>query len=129
MTQQAYLRYDLVGGEIIKVQQEWEKSQAEKVKETDQKALALYNKKKTKDAVKVLTDYSVKTAAELVAKWKKLDNYLFVKYIDGNVKKETDKGEFQRNPYGLPEFPAQPAYPEYWYKAIVYDAGERLMAQ
>ncbi len=129
VTQQAYLRYDLVGGEIIKVQQEWEKSQAEKVKETDQKALALYNKKKTKDAVKVLTDYSVKTAAELVAKWKKLDNYLFVKYIDGNVKKETDKGEFQRNPYGLPEFPAQPAYPEYWYKAIVYDAGERLMAQ
>ena len=44
VTHQAYLRYDLVSEEIIKVQQEWEKSQAAKVKDTDAKALDLYNK-------------------------------------------------------------------------------------
>ncbi len=127
VTQQAYLRYDLVSAEIIKVQQDWEKAQMDKIKDIDQKALTLYNKKKTKDAVKVLTDYSVKTAGELVSKWKQLDNYLFVKYIDGNIKKEGQDGKFLRNPYGNPAFPSQPQYPDYWYKAIVFDAGSKLM--
>ncbi|MCL2097908.1 MAG: C69 family dipeptidase [Bacteroidales bacterium] len=126
VTHQAYLRYDLVSAEIIKVQQEWEKSQAEKVKSIDAKAAELINKKKEKDAVKLLTDYSVNTAQELVRKWKQLDNYLFVKYMDGNVKKQNPDGSFMYNEYGVPVMPVQPLYPESWYKAIVYDAGDKL---
>ncbi|MDR0294570.1 MAG: C69 family dipeptidase [Prevotellaceae bacterium] len=129
VTHQAYLRYDLVSAEIIKVQQEWEKSQAEKVKEIDAKSLDLFNKKKEKDAVKLLTDYTVNTAQELVRKWKQLDNFLFVKYMDGNIKKQNPDGSFSRNPYGVPEMPNQPPYPEFWYKAIIIDAGDRLQAK
>jgi len=126
VTHQAYLRYDLVSAEIIKVQQEWERAQVEKVKEIDAKALELYNKKKEKEAIKLLTDYSVNTAQELIRKWKQLDNYLFVKYMDGNIKKQNPDGSFMRNPYGVSVMPSQPPYPESWYKAIVYDAGDKL---
>ena len=129
VTHQAYLRYDLVSEEIIKVQQEWEKLQAEKVKDIDAKAVELINKKKEKDAVKLLTDYSVNTAQELVRKWKQLDNFLLVKYMDGNIKKQNADGSFMRNPYGVTEMPSQPPYPESWYKAIVYDAGDKLKAK
>ncbi|MDR3235406.1 MAG: C69 family dipeptidase [Prevotellaceae bacterium] len=125
----AYLRYDAVSADIRKVQQEWERAQAEKVKEIDQKALALYNKNKPKDAVKTLTDYSVKTAQDLMARWRQLDAYLLVKYADGNIKKETPDGQFKRDEYGTPVSPSQPPYPESWYKAIVYDAGTTLQAE
>ena len=129
VTHQAYLRYDLVSAEITKVQQEWEKSQVEKLKNVDAKALELYNKKKGKEALKLLTDYSVNTAQELIGKWKQLDNFLFVKYMDGNVKKQNPDGSFTRNPYGVAAMPTQPPYPESWYKAIVYDAGDKLQAK
>jgi dipeptidase len=125
----AYLRYDAVSADIRKAQQEWEHTQAEKIKEIDQKALALYNKNKSKDAIKALTDYSVKTAQDLMARWRQLDAYLLVKYADGNIKKETPDGQFKRDEYGTPVAPNQPPYPESWYKAIVYDAGTKLQAE
>jgi hypothetical protein len=36
--------------------------------------------------------------------------YLFVKYLDGQERKEKD-GEFLRNPYGEPEGPNRTPYP------------------
>ena len=59
--------------------------------------------------------------------WKKLSQYLLVKYIDGNVKKEKD-GKFEESPYrkGQCVFPEQPKYPEKWYKMIVDDNGKVL---
>ena len=38
--------------------------------------------------MRYLTDYSVKTAQELFDRWSKLDKYLLIKYMDGNVKSE-----------------------------------------
>ena len=35
-----------------------------------------------------LTQLSVETAQELFDRWQRLDNYLLVKYMDGNVKSE-----------------------------------------
>jgi dipeptidase len=127
VTQFAYSRYSDIAPEIIKLQQELEHQFAEQVKETDEKALALYNKKNTKGAIKLLSDFSVNTAEDLVKRWKKLDAYLLVKYMDGNIKQQTPDDEFARNPYGLPAFPQQPPYPKKWYKAIVLDAGDVLM--
>jgi len=127
VTNQAYLRYDLISEEIVKVQQEWERSQAEKIKTIDAGALELFNRKKEKDAIKLLTDYSVNTAQELVNKWRHLGNFLLVKYIDGNVKKQNPDGSFKRTEYGIPEMPHQPLYPDWWYKTIVIDAGDKLM--
>jgi dipeptidase len=127
VTQFAYSRYNNIAPDIIKVQKELESDFVEQVKATDTKALELYNKKNVKNAVKLLTDFSVNTAEGLVKRWKQLDNYLLVKYMDGNIKKETPDGKFARTPDGMPEFPLQPEYPASWYKAIVIDNGEVLM--
>ncbi|MDR2359408.1 MAG: C69 family dipeptidase [Prevotellaceae bacterium] len=127
VAQFAYSRYSDIAPEIVKLQQELERQFAGQVKETDEKALALYTKKNTKGVIKLLTDFSVNTAGNLVKRWKELDAYLLVKYMDGNIKQQTPDGEFARNPDGLPAFPQQPPYPKEWYKAIVLDAGDVLM--
>ncbi|MBO5012866.1 MAG: dipeptidase, partial [Paludibacteraceae bacterium] len=57
-----------------------------------------------------LTKYSCTQAQESTAAWKDLGIYLFVKYLDGQERKEQD-GEFLRNPYGLPEGPNRTPYP------------------
>lgn len=120
----AYLRYDAMSADVIKVQQELEKKHQEEVKQVDAKALELY-KVDPQQAVAYLTDFSVKTANDMVYRWKELDSYLLVKYIDGNIKKEKD-GKFQRTPYGDVASPSQPQLPEKWRRAIVNDAGETL---
>lgn len=120
----AYLRYDAVSADIRKVQQELEKMHQEDVNKIDREAAALYNSSPDK-AVALLTDFSVKTANDMVARWQRLDRYLLVKYIDGNVKKEKD-GQFQRTPSGMPSSPGHPQLREEWRRAIVTDAGKTL---
>jgi len=127
VTQFAYSRYSDIAPEIVKLIQELEQQFEQQVKETDQKALAQYNKKDTKGAVKTLTDFSVNTAENLVKRWKELDRYLLVKYMDGNIKRQNPDGSFARTPEGIPVFPQQPNYPAFWRKAIVLDNGEVLM--
>ena len=61
-------------------------------------------------AQKFLTDYSCTQAQESTAAWKELGIYLFVKYLDGQQRKEKD-GQFLRNPYGEPEGPNRTPYP------------------
>ncbi len=127
VTQFAYSRYSDIAPEIIKVQQELEHQFEEQLKEIDQKVLAQYNKKDIKGAVKTITDYSVNTAENLVKRWKQLDQYLLVKYMDGNIKKQNSDGSFARTPEGISEFPSQLPYPEFWRKAIVLDHGDVIL--
>jgi hypothetical protein len=91
--------------------------------EIEKEALNLYKKKKT-DAVNYLTNYTNSTVKDGVAQWKKLGEYLLVKYIDGVIKKE-ENGVFKRNPYGKPAFPNRPGYPEDHYRRIIKETGNR----
>ena len=61
----------------------------------------------------------------MTQQWKQLGNYLLVKYIDGNIKKEKG-GEFLRTKEGMPESPYQPGYPDWWYEAIVKSTGDHF---
>ncbi len=120
VTNFAYLRYNAMSADIVKVQQEFEKESMEQVA----------NMKLVDDGseVKVLTDYSVSRAEEMMRRWVKLDQYLMVKYIDGNIKKE-DSGKFTRTSYGNCPSPMQPQLPERERRAIVNDNGEVLKAR
>ncbi len=69
-----------------------------------------------------LTDY---WAQKTTADYKALGDYLFVKYLDGNIKKERD-GAFARTAEGMPEQPVFGGYNERYFRSIVDDAGERL---
>jgi phosphomannomutase len=83
----------------------------------------LYEKKKT-DAVNYLTNYTNSIIKDGVAQWKKLGEYLLVKYMDGVIKKE-ENGVFKRNPYGKPTSPNRPGYPEDHYRRIIKETGNR----
>lgn len=120
-----YLRYDAMSADAIKVQKEIETAYISKTDATDKKALELY-KSDPKQAISFLTDYSVTAAQNTFDKWKFLSEFLIVKYIDGNIKKEKD-GKFIRNPWGVPVSPDQPGYSETWKKNVVKDTGDKLL--
>lgn len=113
----AYSRYSIIHPEIHQKQQELEKVFIEKVQEIDQQALALY-KQNPQQAIEFLTEFSVNNADQLVKDWLKFFEYLFVKYMDGNIKTPIP-GE--KNPKVV-----HPGYPEDWYRRIVNETGDKF---
>ncbi len=125
VTNFAYLRYDSMIVDIQKVQQQLEDKFVDFVPAVDKAAEELYNNEGEKIARRFVTEYSVREANAMTRRWKELGNYLVVKYIDGNIKKEKD-GEFERTEYGLPATPHMPGYPDWWYEAIVKSTGDHF---
>ena len=122
---------------------------SEGVPQTDAKALELYNdiaekemKKQSKknpgydpmtdtgDAFlqvkQYLTSYSVSTADAIFSAWKKMEETLLVKFIDGNVKAQNEDGTFVHSPEseGIPDGLTQPGYTEYWKEAVAHFHGD-----
>lgn len=120
----AYHKYSFMIEDIRKVQQELENGYQAILPAIDKAAVGLYEKDPA-EAVKFLTWFSSTNSDEATARWKKLGEYLIVKYIDGNVKKE-ENGKFKQNGYGLSAYPDFPGYDEAYYRSIVKSAGERL---
>ena len=121
----AYLRYDLIMQDVKKVQNELETKFAAYTPAIDAAALKLWDVN-PKLANELLTDYSVNMANSTVQRWQELSNWLLVKYIDGNVKKEKD-GNFIENPWGYPVSPSQPGYPDSWKKSVIDQTGDKLL--
>jgi dipeptidase len=121
----AYLFYDRVMPDVTKVQNELESKFSADIVSIDARALALYNEK-PEEAIKFLTNYSTEAANHTVDTWRNLGNFLLVKYMDGNVKKEKD-GQFIRNPYGYPVSPSQPGYPDSYKKQVVEENDARFL--
>ncbi len=122
MTNLAYTRTNLMMPEIEAKQSSLELGYIKEVTGIDKAAEAIYKVSPT-NAVQYLTDYSVKTANNTVAQWKEFYRFMFVKYLDGNVKEKVDVPEGYK--YANPEI-THPGYPEWWYRVIVEDAGEKL---
>lgn len=119
-----YLFYNRVIDDVRAVQQELENKFADYTLAIDAAALQLYNSDPAL-ARQFLTDYSDGMAQQTVDRWKKLGEFLLVKYLDGNVKQE-ENGEFLRNTWGYPRSPKYPGYPDSWKKNVIEDTGERL---
>ena len=120
-----YLFYNSVIGDIQKVQNELETGYQEQVKDIDTQAVKLLNECATDETVVLLTDFSAQSGANTVRRWKELDNFLLVKYLDSNVKQE-ENGEFLRNGHGYPAKPKQPGYPDSWKKQVIEETGDRF---
>jgi dipeptidase len=121
----AYLRYKDMIVDIRKEQAELENKFITFVPYIDQAAAELMKSQGPEVARQFLTEYSVNEANAMTKKWKELGQYLMVKYVDGNIKKE-EKGQFLRNDYGQPAAPLSPGYPEWWYRAIVNSTGDHF---
>lgn len=78
-------------------------------------------------AVKFLNDHSAEWSKKYTDHYRRLGEYLLVKYLDGNIKKERD-GKFARTETGMPESPVFGGYDERYYRSITTDpeGGERL---
>lgn len=120
----AYNKYNFMIEDIRPVQQELEDGNMEMIPAIDKAAQELYGKNPA-EAIRFLTWFSTTNADKSTSRWKQLGEYLLVKYIDGNVKKE-ENGKFKENGYGLPASPDFPGYDEEYYRSIVKSAGDRL---
>lgn len=121
----AYLFYNRVMPDIHKVQKELEDRFAAFIPGVDAAAMKLYESD-PQLAREYLTDFSVNAGNNTVLRWKELSDFLLVKYLDGNVKQEKD-GELLRNPWGYPQPPRFPGYPDSWKRRVVEDTGDKLM--
>ncbi len=124
VTNWAYLRYSDMIPHVRAKQAELEAKFIGYTSAVDQAAKNIYDAQGQEAARHFLTDYSVNQANGMTQEWKKLYQYLVVKYMDGNIKKEKN-GKFERNEWGTPASPEQPPYPEWWYRVIVNETGDR----
>ena len=109
----AYTKYSAMMPDIKKVQAAWEDKFNAQVEAVDAQVAEMDPAK----ATEFLTKYSCAQAQESTAAWKELGIYLFVKYLDGQERKEKD-GEFLRNPYGEPEGPNRVPYPTSFLESV-----------
>ncbi len=93
-----YSRYDMMSADALRLQKELETKYIAETTAIDDAAKKLYENDVWK-AREYLTKYSGTTAQSTFKQWKKLSEYLLVKYIDGNIKKEKD-GKFELNEDG-----------------------------
>jgi len=119
----AYTRYNAIHPEINAKQQAREKKYIAYTPAIDKAAQSLMEVDKAL-AVEFLTDYSVNTANRLADDWKEFYQYLFTKYMDGNIKTKQDVPEGYK--YTTPKV-EQPGYGEDWYRRIVKETGEQFL--
>ncbi|MBD5261639.1 MAG: hypothetical protein HDS38_05855 [Bacteroides sp.] len=65
-------------------------------------------------------------AKEATDAYRNLAQYLLVKFMDGNVKKQDADGNFLTNPHGRLVIPDQAPYNEKYLKNIVEHTGDRF---
>ena len=109
----AYTKYSAMMPDIKKVQAAWEDKFNAQVEAVDAQVANM----DAAHAAEFLTKYSCAQAQESTAAWKNLGIYLFVKYLDGQERKEKD-GQFLRNAYGEPEGPNRVPYPTSFLESV-----------
>lgn len=110
---QAYNRYSQMIPDIRKVQSALESEITEAVAEAE-KNVAGQSYKQAQTNLQQLTNY---WTAKATKDYKALGDYLLVKYLDGNIKREKD-GKFERNEAGVPVQPIFGGYNQRYYESI-----------
>ena len=75
----------------------------------------------------LVNEQAASIAKEATDSYRDLAQFLLVKFIDGNVKKQNDDGSFKRNEYGLPASPSWPGYDKKYYENIVRESGDHFL--
>ena len=122
---QAYNRYSLMIPDIRRVQGELETAIDTDVKVALEQIPAFDDE----TAMQLTQDLADLWAERATTSYKQLGDYLFVKFMDGNMKKTDENHQFIKSEYGLPVYPEFPGYDERYFRTIVNDAGERLKVQ
>lgn len=113
----AYTRYKHIQPDVEIVRDGLEKTFLERTAAVDAAALTLH-KHDPQLAVAYLTDYSNDQAARTFHAYKKLYQYLFMKYMDGNIKYEVAGQKYPKVEF--------PGYSEDFLRRLVEESGEKL---
>lgn len=118
-----YPRYGLMIDDLREVQKQTEDGFFAAQTEVEAKAMEMYKESPAK-AKEYLTGYTVQTAQNMLDGWKKLGEYLIVKYNDLVVKRTKD-GKFERTSTGLCAPVIRPGYPEEYNRKVIQETGNR----
>ena len=122
VTNWAYTKYEYIHPEIAERQAAYEMAWVKNIAEVDEKAAAIYQED-PKRAVEYLTTFSSMEAENLTADWREFYKYLFVKYMDFNIKTEQPTPKSYK--YYAPKV-EQPKFSEEFYRAIIEQTGDKL---
>lgn len=120
-----YPRYDLMIDDVRALQTELENT-FNYAQEGVEAAAARLLEKDPAQAQAFLTNYTNITAQSTHDAWKRLGEFLVVKYNDGVVKRVKD-GKFERNSIGQPAGVIRPGYPQEFLKEYVKQTGDRYL--
>ena len=123
---QAYNRYSQMIPDIRRVQTGFEQKLENEVatlQNTLSKEVAYA------DAQTALARLTNGSAHEVTTAYKNLGDYLLVKYLDGNIKKQNDDGSFARTAEGTPVQPEFGGYNQRYFESIVKEQGDRLRVE
>ncbi|MBR6775856.1 MAG: C69 family dipeptidase [Bacteroidales bacterium] len=122
VTNWAYTKYEYIHPEIAEKQAAYEQGWVDGIAKVDERAAELYQEDPAK-AVEYLTRFSTKEAEKLTADWREFYKYLFVKYMDFNIKEAQPTPKSYK--YYAPKV-QQPKYSEEYYRAIIEQTGDKL---
>ena len=77
------------------------------------------------EAQEQLAGFTNMASAAVTKGYRDLGDYLLVKFLDGNIKKETSPGHFERTATGMPVQPVFGGYNERYFRSIVDETGDR----
>ncbi len=118
---QAYNRYSQMIPDIRRVQQAYESLLEQDVDAAcDELRDVPYAEAQTR-----LAGFTGMASAAVTKGYRDLGDYLLVKYLDGNIKKETTPGHFERTATGMPVQPVFGGYNERYFRSIVRETGDR----
>ena len=120
-----YPRYNQLFPALQKERDRLDKLFSDQQPEIEQRALALLQTDEAQ-ARTFLCEYSKKCGAQMLADWKKLGEYIIVKFNDMTIKPETN-GRFDRTEHGLIVSPQRPGYAESYRRKIVEQTGDRYL--
>ena len=145
-----YKAYNIMAPTVREAIDEWETAQIARLAENDAKAMEIYNleiqkKRKTvkrndrrpkvidpiPQTKEFVTEFSVNTAQEIFSKWVAMEEFLLVKFLDGNVKAQNPDGSWVTNGYSdkIPDKIQWPGYTETWKRAVAREHGSVVEAK
>lgn len=139
-----YKAYNIMAPTVREAIDEWENAQIANLARTDEEALKIFyseikvkkmyvrknerTRKVADSAPKTkafITEFSVNTAQEMFDKWVGMEEFLLVKFLDGNVKAQNPDGSWVTNGHSdkVPANIGWPGYTDVWKRAA---ASEKL---
>ena len=139
-----YKAYNIMAPTVRSAIDEWENAQIANLARTDEEALKIFyseikvkkmyvrkneRTRKVADPAPMtktfITEFSVNTAQEMFDKWVGMEEFLLVKFLDGNVKAQNPDGSWVTNGHSdkIPANIGWPGYTDVWKRAA---ASEKL---